>query len=114
MDVEQLGFPDGHFDTVVGSLVFCSVPDPVRGMRELRRVCKPGGELRLLEHVRSEGWLGPIMDRLSGPLARRYGEYINRRAAAAVTRAGWQLESVENLLLDLVQLIRALPDKTAD
>jgi ubiquinone/menaquinone biosynthesis C-methylase UbiE len=49
---EALPFRDGEFDTVVSSLVFCSVADPLRGLAEVRRVLAPGGALRLLEHVR--------------------------------------------------------------
>jgi SAM-dependent methyltransferase len=50
---EALPFRDGVFDTVVSGLVFCSVADPLRGLREVRRVLAPGGSLRMLEHVRS-------------------------------------------------------------
>jgi ubiquinone/menaquinone biosynthesis C-methylase UbiE len=52
MDVERLDFADHSFDTVFATFVFCSVPDPVMGLRELRRVCKPEGRLLLLEHMR--------------------------------------------------------------
>src|SRR5712692_12081808 len=53
--VESLPFPDAHFDSVVVTLVFCSVRDPQRGLREIWRVLKPGGTLLLLEHVRAQG-----------------------------------------------------------
>ncbi len=52
-DVQDLPFPDASFDAVVSSLVFCSVPAPGRGLEEVFRVLRPGGELRLLEHVRA-------------------------------------------------------------
>ncbi len=52
MDVQQLDFPDNYFDTVFATFVFCSVPDPVAGLKELKRVCKPEGKLLLLEHMR--------------------------------------------------------------
>ncbi|MGD2127495.1 MAG: class I SAM-dependent methyltransferase, partial [Desulfobacteraceae bacterium] len=52
MDVQHLGFRDRSFDTILATFVFCSVPDPVVGLKELRRVCKPGGRLLLLEHMR--------------------------------------------------------------
>jgi ubiquinone/menaquinone biosynthesis C-methylase UbiE len=50
---EALPFPDRTFDTVVSGLVFCSVDDPDRGLAEIRRILRPAGELRMLEHVRS-------------------------------------------------------------
>lgn len=53
MDVQHLEFEDNSFDTVVASFAFCSVPDPVRGMIEVKRVCRPGGKVILLEHVLS-------------------------------------------------------------
>lgn len=51
---EALPFRDDAFDTVVSGLVFCSVDDPRRGLTEVRRVLKPHGELRMMEHVRSQ------------------------------------------------------------
>jgi ubiquinone/menaquinone biosynthesis C-methylase UbiE len=51
--VEALPFSGGVFDTVVSGLVFCSVADPRRGLAEVKRVLRPGGGLRMLEHVRS-------------------------------------------------------------
>lgn len=53
MDAQDLKFPDNTFDTVLSSFVFCSVPDPIRGLKEVERVCKPGGKVVLLEHVLS-------------------------------------------------------------
>ncbi|HET6460680.1 MAG TPA: class I SAM-dependent methyltransferase [Syntrophales bacterium] len=47
-DVQALSFPDNSFDTAVATFVFCSVPDPVLGLKELRRVVKPEGEVLLL------------------------------------------------------------------
>lgn len=54
MDVKQMDFPDNMFDVVVSTCVFCSVPDPVMGFKEIRRVVKPEGKIVMLEHMRSE------------------------------------------------------------
>ena len=74
-DVHDLPFADGSFDTVVATCVFCSVADPERGLREVRRVVKRDGVVLLLEHVRPEnrflGWMAdlmtPVTRRLFGP-----------------------------------------------
>ncbi|MHC4458485.1 MAG: methyltransferase domain-containing protein [Planctomycetota bacterium] len=63
MDIQQLNFPNQYFDTIFATFVFCSVADPVAGLQELRRVCKPDGRLFLLEHVQpGNAVLGRIFD----------------------------------------------------
>ena len=107
-DVEQLPFGDATFDTVVTSCTFCSVPDPVAGFRELRRVLKPGGALLMFEHVRPANlYLGLMMD-LMNPVARRLGPEINRRTAANVCAAGFRLTREFNVFLDMVKLFEAV------
>lgn len=66
---ERLPFPDAAFDTVVSTLVLCSVRDVPAALREIRRVLVPGGRLLFLEHVRAEpgSKLGRWQDRLHGP-----------------------------------------------
>lgn len=98
MDAQQLTFPDDAFDEAVATFVFCSVPDPVRGLREALRVTKPGGYLRLLEHQRAtaEG-IGRVMDRLDRPIHRLSGVHVNRRTVEHVRAAGWQVDRVEHL-----------------
>lgn len=88
-DVQRLPFPDAAFDTVTATCVFCSVADPVAGLREVRRVVKPTGQVLLLEHVRPRNRvLGRLFDVLS-PLTRRlFGPSINRRTEENVAAAG--------------------------
>jgi ubiquinone/menaquinone biosynthesis C-methylase UbiE len=88
-DAEHLPFPDATFDGAIATLVFCSVPDPVAGLREVARVVRPGGRIVLLEHMRSRhAALARAMDRLN-PLARRaIGEDINRDTPANARKAG--------------------------
>jgi ubiquinone/menaquinone biosynthesis C-methylase UbiE len=97
-DVQALEFPTNSFDAVVGTFVFCSVPDPVLGLREIRRVVKPGGQVLLLEHMRSENQIvGRLMDILNPLVVRMMGANINRRTVENVQKSGLVLEKVENL-----------------
>ncbi|HSD23538.1 MAG TPA: class I SAM-dependent methyltransferase [Solirubrobacterales bacterium] len=65
---EQLPFEDDSFDTVVSTLVLCTVDDPRRAIREVARVLRPGGQLLFLEHVRSDSArLARWQDRLHRP-----------------------------------------------
>jgi len=107
MDVQCLAFPSNTFDTVVSTCVFCSVPDPVLGLAEVRRVLRPDGQALFLEHVRPGGrWLGPLFDRLD-PVASRLGPHINRRTVDNVRAAGLSVAHETDLFSDIVKLIVA-------
>lgn len=112
MDAQSMAFPDDSFDAVVTSCVFCSVPDPVAGLKEIRRVCKPGGRIVMLEHVRSEhpfaGWL---MDRLNFIPLLLYGANINRRTVENVWKAGFRDAEVENVWFDVLKRIHIINNK---
>jgi ubiquinone/menaquinone biosynthesis C-methylase UbiE len=89
MDAQDLEFDDGAFDAVVATCVFCSVPDPVKGLRQAWRVLRPGGRLLLLEHVRSDNPVaGKIMDWLNPLVVRMEGANINRRTEDNLRAAG--------------------------
>ena len=107
MDVEEMSFPDRSFDYVVSSLVFCSVEDPMQGLREVSRVLRENGELRMLEHVRSaRPWLGSTMDFLN-PVARLIGDNINRRTLLTLEEAGLEILSNESQGSEILKKIRA-------
>ena len=110
MDAQQLDFRNDSFEAAVATFVFCSVPDPERGLRELVRVVKPDGQIVLLEHVRIERppLIGKLMDWLNPLVVQVMGAHINRRTAEAVRQSGLEIEEVEDLApLGLVKLITA-------
>lgn len=99
MDVQRLEFPDETFDAAIATFVFCSVPDPVLGLREVARVVKPGGRILLLEHVRvNRPLIGRLMDWLDPIVWRLMGPHINRRTVENVRKAGLEIERVEELV----------------
>ena len=112
-DIQALDFPDKSFDTIVGTCVFCSVPDPVRGLHELARVVKPDGRIFLLDHVRIDRpIIGTLMDGLNPLIVRLWGANINRRTVENVTRAGLRIESVVPLgPMGMMKFIIARPQK---
>ena len=110
MDVQHLAFPNHVFDTIVSTFVFCSVPNPVLGLQELRRVCKPSGKLLLLEHIRpSNRLLGVLFDMLNPLVVRVVGANINRRTMENIRRAGWRIRVEDRLSSDIVRWIEAEP-----
>ena len=111
MDVQALAFPDDSFDTVVCSYVFCTVPDPSLGLAQIRRVLKPSGAAILLEHVRGEGWLGPVTDAMAPVFRWAAGCNPNRDTVASIKAAGFRLISVQTLRPSVVKLILASPNK---
>lgn len=97
-DIQSLDYPDASFDTAVATFVFCSVPDPVLGLNEIRRVVRPGGQILLLEHIRSTNQIvGTLMDVINPFVVRVMGANINRRTVGNVQKSGLVLEWVENL-----------------
>lgn len=99
MDVENLEFRDSTFDTVISTCVFCSVPDPVKGLSEVYRVLKPGGKLMMYEHVLSENKiLKPLMNFLNPFFHRLFGPNINRDTIGNLKRAGFRIVRDQNIM----------------
>ena len=108
---EALPFETGVFHTVVSGLVFCSVPDPLQGLREVRRVLAPDGSLQMLEHVRSlrplMGWwqdlIQPAWTLISG------GCHPNRDTEGLVEEAGFTIDRSTRRVRRNVRLLTATP-----
>lgn len=110
-DAEHMAWPAQSFDAVVGTLVFCSIPDPARALAEVRRVLRPGGRLYLVEHVRSHhAWLGQVQDWLAP--AWQWGSggcHLNRDTEATVRAAGFEIETLTLGYYGLCKLMIAKP-----
>ena len=107
MDVHQLEFDDHQFDQVYTSCTFCSVPNPIDGLKSLHRVLKPGGALRLFEHTGSRLFPFNLQMHLMSKLSERIGPAMNRDTVSNVAHAGFTIEKVENVYLDVVKIIYA-------
>jgi ubiquinone/menaquinone biosynthesis C-methylase UbiE len=107
MDVHELDFAEASFDQVFTSCTFCSVPNPVDGLKSLYRVMKPGGELRMFEHTGSAFFPFKQMFDLMNPFSSRAGPNVNRPTVANVEAAGFVIREVSNIYLDVVKTISA-------
>ncbi len=105
--VQDIPYADATFDSVVTTFLFCQVENPGRGMGELKRVLKPGGQLLMLEHVRSNGGWGRLMDVLAGPLYRMFGDHIARDTDLYASSAGFTNLTRQSLLFNVVKIIEA-------
>lgn len=104
---EQLPFEDASFDHVVSSMVFCSVKEPRRALAEVRRVLKPGGTFRFIEHVRSQDALwGRLQDSVQ-PVWSWFGAgcHPNRRTLESMKEAGFQVEELQRLRHSIVPVV---------
>ena len=109
MDVQSLCYADNSFDTVIASFVFCSVPKPRKGLKELYRVLKPGGQLLLLEHVLSSNKVMAFLMNLFNPLVvRLVGANINRETVKNVQACPFKNIYLDPASNDMIKLIRAV------
>lgn len=108
MDVQSLLYADNSFDTVVAAFVFCSVPLPIRGLKELYRVCKPGGQVLLLEHViSSKPFFARAMNTLNPIVVKLVGANINRNTVKNVKACAFSTVRIDERCGDILKLIEA-------
>jgi SAM-dependent methyltransferase len=113
---ERLPFEDGSFQTIVSTLVMCTVPDPEAAAAEMRRVLAPGGRLLLIEHVRDPeaGSLGRWQDRLERPWGWiAAGCHPNRDTESVLRGAGFELELASDRLPKAPPIVAPLVRGTA-
>ncbi len=112
MDVHEMPFDDATFDQIYTSCTFCSVPEPVEGLRALKRVLKPGAELRMFEHTGSRFLPFKLTMSIMTPLTKALGPDMNRATVANVQAAGFEITEVRNIYLDVVKTITAVNSVT--
>jgi ubiquinone/menaquinone biosynthesis C-methylase UbiE len=111
-DAQSLPFPDEHFDTVVFSLVLCTVPDDRLAVAEAVRVLRPGGRLLVVEHVRSANLLMLAIESLLAPIElRRAGDHLLRDPLRHVEAERLEIESLERLRWGIIERLVARKPK---
>jgi Methylase involved in ubiquinone/menaquinone biosynthesis len=108
-NAEALPFPDHTFDTVVGTLVLCTISDPRQALCEMRRICQPAGTALFFEHVRVhhpligwlQDWLTPLWKHMAG------GCHLNRDMLALLTQAGFDMTCIVPYYKGLFLVIEA-------
>jgi len=105
MDAEALMFADGEFDCVTVPYVLSVTPDPRRLVAEIRRVCRPGGTILILNHF-SGGRFWWLLERAVRPLAGRVGFRSEFLLRTEISRYDWKIEEVKDVnLLGLSKLV---------
>jgi ubiquinone/menaquinone biosynthesis C-methylase UbiE len=110
MDAAALGFPENSFDAAVASFLFCVLDDPGRvpALRELARVVKPGGIIRLLNYVRPRSSVRWAIAKLWKPYASwAFAASFDRQTEEAITAAGLQLQDSRFVVSDFIKLMTA-------
>jgi ubiquinone/menaquinone biosynthesis C-methylase UbiE len=110
MDVTKLDLPDRHFDAAVATFLFCVLAEELQvpALRELNRVTKPGGIIRLLEYTRPQGGIRRAMTKVWEPWVHwAYGAGFDRRTERHVLEAGLRLIQSRFMVDDLIKIIEA-------
>ncbi|GKV64718.1 MULTISPECIES: class I SAM-dependent methyltransferase [unclassified Sporosarcina] len=110
---ESLPFADNTFDTVIATLVFCTIPDPVKALAEIRRVSKPGAEILFFEHVqmkqpvlrKAQDFLNPLWKRVCD------GCNLNRNTLLLIQQSGIEVKSIESFYATLFLSIHSVNTK---
>lgn len=111
-DVTDIGFADRHFDFVIATFLFCVLDDQLQlpALRELRRICKPGGEIRIIEYAYSKRPLKRFVMRLWTPWVRfMYGAAFDRHTEQYVEAAGLELVEDRFVHQDIIKVIVLRP-----
>lgn len=112
MDIRATDFPDDHFDAIVATFLFCVIEpeDQLPALRELARICKPGGLVRVLEYQYSQRPAKRLIMDLWAPWVRwAYGAAFDRHTERYMPEAGLEILSERFVFEDIVKVIDARP-----
>lgn len=112
MDISRLAFPNASFDAAVATFVFCTLPDELQltSLRELGRVVRPQGTIRLLDYTRPQGRIRQMVTRLWEPwVGWAFGASFDRPTEQLISEAGLKLTSSRLIVDDLIRLTEAKP-----
>lgn len=107
---ENLPFEENTFDTVIATLVFCTIPDPVKALKELYRVSKPGAKMYLLEHVEMESRFASELQKRLTP-AWKYvcgGCHLDRKTLEQLQASEWEVQHTASFYRGLFLSIEAV------
>lgn len=113
-DAQEIQSDDDQFDYVVMTFVLCSIPDPVKALKRIKRVLKPEGELIAVEHVLSKYPIIRAWEKIHNPvMVRLFGFNVNRDTRGNIEKAGFQIAEDRKLALkDVFRMFRArIPPK---
>lgn len=107
-DLNGLTFKDNSFDAVVGSFVLMVLPDPLKALKEIKRVCQPHGKVFFLEFTRSDSKVMAFSQGLLTPLTHAvYHAYLNRDIVGLIQSSGFRIIESDRMSNGIVQLIEA-------
>jgi ubiquinone/menaquinone biosynthesis C-methylase UbiE len=107
-DAQRLELPDESFDTVTCTLGFCTIPDTTAAAKEAYRVLRPGGQLLMLEHVRSPVRAVRALERVLEPLAVRFeADHLLREPLDYLPGVGFEIDEVHRSKWGIVERLRA-------
>lgn len=108
-DAQELEFKDSTFDYVITTFVLCSIPDPVKALKEMKRVVKKEGKIIMLEHVRSKNKAIAFVQEMLNPFTKFFfGFNINRDTKQNIHKAGLMLTKDQELAFkDVLRLFEA-------
>ncbi len=109
MSAEKLKFKDNQFNYVISSLILCDIPNPIKALKEMKRVLKKNGELRMIEHMKSnKNFIYNLQIYLNNTNKKIFGCDLLRDTEGNIKKAGFKIIKVKNIFLgDMFRVIIA-------